>query len=85
MGMTVAGNGNWSHRTFTQPAKAVVHTMMGQPAWGNWMVYNAHTRLPACLHLDECAHSFVRSLARRQWGYSFIPYVELCDSPGAGR
>jgi hypothetical protein len=66
MGMTVAGNGNWSHRTFTQPAKAVVHTMMGQPAWGNWMVYNAHTRLPACLHLDECAHSFVRSVARSQ-------------------
>ena len=36
MGMTVSGN-NWSNRTFRQPSKAVIHTMMGQPAWGNWM------------------------------------------------
>jgi hypothetical protein len=26
-----------SARKFERPAQAVVHAMMGQPAWGNWM------------------------------------------------
>ena len=86
MGMTV-GAGNWANRTFRQPSKAVVHTMMGQPAWGNWMF--AIDSISQSADGQEAKLSFSKggwqTAASDQGGpfdYFLEGQLELLDEPG---
>lgn len=86
MGMTVSGD-NWSNRTFRQPSKAVVHTMMGQPAWGNWMF--AVDKIAQSVDGKEANLSFSRggwqTAASNQGGpfdYFLEGQLELLDEQG---